>query len=91
MNVRNMQLEIRVVPNSGKFSVCLKDGIVKVHVRGKAEDNKANLELEKELSLRLGLRVAISRGARSRIKTLEIPGESACIRRKLLDISNIKR
>ena len=89
MNVRNMQLEIRVVPNSGKFSVCLKDGIVKVHVRGKAEDNKANLELEKELSL--GLRVAISRGARSRIKTLEIPGESACIRRKLLDISNIKR
>jgi len=67
-----MQVDIAVVPKSGRFSVSVKDGKIKIHLRSAPEDNKANLELIKELGKALHSEVRIVSGLKSRHKTIEI-------------------
>ena len=67
-----MLVEVSVTPNSKKFSISVKDGLVKIYLRNSAERNKANLELVKELSKRIGASVKLISGERSRKKILEI-------------------
>ena len=67
-----MIVEISVVPKSGRFLVLLKDGKVKIYLKSAAEDNKANLELLKELKKRLNCEVDIVSGHKSRRKKLEL-------------------
>jgi len=65
-------VDITAVPKSGRFSVSLKDGKVKAFLRSAAEQNKANLELVRELSKALDKPVRIISGHKSRHKRLEI-------------------
>jgi uncharacterized protein (TIGR00251 family) len=66
-----MIVEVTAVPKSGRFSVSFKDGKVKVFLKSAAEDNKANLELVKELSKLLGSPVRIVSGHTSRRERIE--------------------
>ena len=67
-----MIVEMAVVPKSGKFSLSLKQGKLKAHLKSAPEKNKANLELVKELSKLLKCPVKIVSGGKSRTKVLEI-------------------
>ncbi len=82
-----MHLNVRVVPNAKKFSVSFKDGIWKIHVPAKAEDNKANLELVAALSEAMGTRVSLVGGAKSRSKVLDISGDEEAVLAKLRKIA----
>ncbi len=65
-----MHLEIRIVPNAKRFSVSLKDGITKIYVAAKAENNEANAELVEKLSEALATKVEIAKGTKTRTKVL---------------------
>ena len=67
-----MIVELTVVPKSKRFSLSVKDGKLKVHLKSPPENNKANIELIKELSSITGARVCILAGQTSRKKRLEI-------------------
>ncbi len=67
-----MIAEVTVVPKSGRFSVSVKEGKVKVFLRSAPEQNKANMELIKELSKALGCQVRVISGMKSRHKRLEL-------------------
>ncbi|MFH1685426.1 MAG: DUF167 domain-containing protein [Candidatus Micrarchaeota archaeon] len=67
-----MILELTVVPKSKKFSIVQKDGKIKVHLKSAPENNKANLELIKELSKVLGCQVRIMSGLKSKHKKLDL-------------------
>ncbi|MBU0586079.1 YggU family protein [Candidatus Micrarchaeota archaeon] len=71
----SMRLEIRVIPNAKKFSVSLKDNMVKVHVNAKAEEGKANAELVERLSNWFESPVKILSGEKSRRKVIWIEGD----------------
>jgi uncharacterized protein (TIGR00251 family) len=65
-------IEVTVVPRSGRFSLSLKDGQVRISLKSAPEQNKANLELVKGLSKALGRPVRIVSGHKSKRKRLEI-------------------
>jgi uncharacterized protein (TIGR00251 family) len=65
-------VDITVVPKSGRFAVSVKEGKVKVFLKSAPTDNKANLELIKELSKALRAEVRIISGHSSRRKRLEM-------------------
>ena len=67
-----MIVEITVVPKSGRFSVSRKNGKIKILLKSAPEQNKANIELIKELSKALKAEVHIISGQKSRNKKLEI-------------------
>ena len=67
-----MKVEVKVIPNSGRFLIKRKDGEVRILLKSKAEANKANVELLKELRKRLKKEVRLISGSRSRKKILEI-------------------
>ncbi len=64
-----MIVEVSVVPNSKKFEI-KKNGKIKIHLKSKAENNKANIELIKELSKRYNCEVSIVSGLKSKNKKL---------------------
>lgn len=66
-----MKKEIIVIPNSKKEGVT-ENEILKVKVKSKPENNKANLEVEKLLSKYTGKKVKIIRGFKNRRKVVEI-------------------
>ncbi len=67
-----MRIEIRVVPNSGSFRIKIRDEEVRIYLKSRAEANKANIELLKELKKRLKREVRLVSGAKGRKKILEI-------------------
>ena len=67
-----MIVEVTVVPKSSRFRITKKDGKIKIHLTSPPEDNKANLELIKELK-KLGCPASIVSGHRSRHKKLDVP------------------
>ena len=67
-----MILDVSVVTKSPKFSVSLKDGMIKVRLTSPPEKGEANAELVKEMSKALGVGVRILAGHTSRRKRLEI-------------------
>ncbi len=67
-----MIVEASVVPNSRNFSISVKEGRLKIRLSSPPENNKANIELIKELSGRLGRTVRIISGLSSRRKRIEV-------------------
>ncbi len=67
-----MIVEVTVVPNSRSFSVEVRTGRIRICLRSPPENNRANLELVKELSRALGCSVRILSGTTSRRKRLEL-------------------
>ena len=67
-----MRVEITVSPSSRKFLVYIKNGVVRANLRSPPEDNKANLELIKELKRATGADVQIVSGLKSKRKVVEI-------------------
>jgi uncharacterized protein (TIGR00251 family) len=70
------RIELKVQPQSTKRDIVIaNDGTIKVYLHSAPENNKANKELIKYLSDRLGIsksKIKIIRGLTSRNKTLEI-------------------
>jgi len=69
-----MRITLRVTPNAKAFRIEQKQGEFKIYVREKAEDNKANIALCKELKRLLKKEVVLVSGAKNRNKVLEIEG-----------------
>ena len=67
-----MIVDISVVPKSGRFKIVKKDGKIKIFLKSPPEENKANLELLKELEKLRGKPVKIVSGLKSRHKKIEI-------------------
>ncbi|MGV8085054.1 MAG: DUF167 domain-containing protein [Candidatus Bilamarchaeum sp.] len=45
-----MIIEVNVLPNSRRFEITRKNGQIKIHLKSQPENNRANLELIKELT-----------------------------------------
>lgn len=69
-----MRLNIKVQPNSGRLEIqkSIDGKISKVFLKKPAENNKANKELEKFLTKKLGKKVKIIRGFTSKNKVIEV-------------------
>jgi len=67
-----MQIDITAMPNSKRFSVSVKDGKVRISLKSSPENNKANIELIRELSKLLGTEVRIVSGFKSKRKRIQI-------------------
>lgn len=67
-----MIVEITAAPNSKRFSLSVKDGRLKAALKSPPENNKANIELIKELSKALGCPVRIIGGQTSKRKRLDV-------------------
>ena len=75
MNVEKMRIEVRVATNSPKPGVEEKDGLVKVRVRAKPIEGKANGEVIELLAKHYGVKescVAIVAGQTSKKKVIQI-------------------
>ena len=81
-----MIVDVIVVPKSGRFAISVKDGRIKVFLKSAAEDNKANLELVKELSKFSGSIVRIVSGAKSKRKKIEIDIDESMLNEKIKEI-----
>ncbi len=66
-----MKKEIIVVPNSKKEQI-LDEDPMRVKIKEKPEDNKANVSVEKALSKYFGKKVRIVKGFKSKRKVVEI-------------------
>lgn len=69
----NLIIEVTVKPNSPKFKVEKGDRII-IHCKSKPEDNKANIEIKKELERLLKTEVNIIKGLKSKKKTILVHG-----------------
>jgi uncharacterized protein (TIGR00251 family) len=78
-----MRISVRVVPNAKRFCLREEEGGLKVHLREKAEGNKANLALIKCLGKLLKTEVRIVSGAKARSKVLEVAGKEEEIRKAI--------
>ncbi|HSB47802.1 MAG TPA: DUF167 domain-containing protein [Candidatus Bilamarchaeum sp.] len=67
-----MIVEVTVAPNSRGFSLSIKNGRIRIALKSPPENNRANIELIRELSRLTGSGVRILSGAGSKRKTLEI-------------------
>ncbi len=82
-----MQLNIRVVPNAKRFSVKVTGDEVRIYLKEKAEDGKANLELVKSLKRLLGVEVQLLRGQKSRVKIIGVNADEETVWRILREAS----
>ena len=71
---KGLEIRVRVSPNSSRDSICFREGeAVSVKLKSPPIDGRANRELIKIISKRLGVapsKVIVSRGSTSRDKTL---------------------
>lgn len=77
-------VSVHVVPGSKHFSVAGEDewtGDIKIKVKAKPNDGKANLELCQELGKMLSAEVKIINGHKSRRKTLLIQTDADTVKR----------
>lgn len=65
-----MIIKVKVKPNSKEFNI-KKGETWEISLKNQAKDNKANLELIKEMTKRYG-HCKVLRGKKNRIKLLEI-------------------
>ena len=72
MLMPNLTIEIKAIPNSPLFRIENKNNQVIIHCKSPPEQNKANLEIVKELGRLTGSRVKIVKGLRSKRKTIVI-------------------
>ncbi|MDD5023254.1 MAG: DUF167 domain-containing protein [Candidatus ainarchaeum sp.] len=67
-----MELAIKVVPNSKAFRIQNKNGEIIVNTKSKAEDNKANLEIIKNIGKILNRKIRLLKGLKNRRKVIFI-------------------
>ncbi|MFH1520729.1 MAG: DUF167 domain-containing protein [Candidatus Micrarchaeota archaeon] len=67
-----MIVEISVIPNSRKFTISVKNGVVKVYLKKSPENNKANIELITQFSKLFNKEVHLISGHKSKHKKLAI-------------------
>lgn len=70
-----MKISVRVVPNAKRFSLHKVESGLKVYVKEKAEGNKANIALLRNLGKLLRKEVRLVSGEKARNKVLEVAGE----------------
>ena len=70
-----MKISVKVVPGSPEFGIEESEGVWKVHVKAKAERNRANLELLREIGRITGCRARLLRGGTGRKKVIEVEGK----------------
>lgn len=70
-----MLVTAKVKTGAKKFEIVRKGGILRINLTEPAENNKANIELVKEMTKRFGS-CKIVRGLKSKTKTLELPDGS---------------
>jgi uncharacterized protein (TIGR00251 family) len=78
-----MKINARVFPNSGKFSLSLKEETLQIRCKNEPEKGLVNREIILNLSKALGMEVRIIRGLKSRNKILEVNGDEQSIKSKL--------
>jgi len=81
---KGVVFSVRVKPGSGGFSISSKGDFLEIRTESPAENNKANLEIVKELSKLFGRKVWIVRGLKSRKKEISVEGVSAQETERLL-------
>ena len=82
-------MKVKVIPNAKSFSVYLVDGVLKVRVCAPPEGGRANAELEKTLSKKLGKKVSITKGFKSREKEISVEGmDETEVVQKVYSLSN---
>lgn len=69
--INGIILEAKVKPNSPKFSIEINDNII-IHCKSHTKQNKANLEIIKELERLFKTRVEIIKGLTSKNKSILI-------------------
>jgi len=69
---KNTILTVSVKPNSGEFAVDIKEDKLIVRLKNRAENNRANIELIKELRRILKKEVSLLSGGKSKTKKLVI-------------------
>lgn len=67
-----MRVEIIVSPRSRKFLLYNKDDVVHADLKSPPENNRANLELIKELKRVIGAEVRVVSGLKSKRKVVEM-------------------
>ncbi|MCI0563575.1 MAG: DUF167 domain-containing protein [Nitrososphaera sp.] len=67
-----MIVEVFVAPGSKRFSITVKNGRIRIALKNPPENNRANIELVRELSSLTGRSVRILSGHNSRKKKIEI-------------------
>lgn len=70
-----MLITVKVKTNSENFAIVLKGGIIHISLTEPAENNRANIELVKEMTKMFGI-CKIVRGLKSKTKILELPDGS---------------
>ena len=85
--VKKMQFGVRVRTSAKKFAISYKNntGII-IHATEKAQRNRVNIEITKELTLIFNLRVIIRAGLNSRDKIIEVEGNEEEILQRLHSI-----
>ncbi|MFH2106447.1 MAG: DUF167 family protein [Candidatus Micrarchaeota archaeon] len=81
-----MKINARVFPNSGKFSLSLKENVLQIRCKNEAEKGLVNREIILNLSKMLGMEVRILRGLKGRNKILEVNGNEQSVKSKVQGI-----
>ena len=77
LDLANMKLDIKVIPNAKKHLIKEGEGVLKVYLAAPAVDGKANKALFEVLSGHFHVKksqIEIIKGLKSRIKTIIING-----------------
>jgi len=72
-----MIVEVGVITGAKAFKLEMREGRLRAYIQSQPERNKANMELIKELSSRLGVPVRLVSGHSARRKRLEVPLDQA--------------
>ena len=70
-----MELEVKVIPNSKRFSIQVDGDRLRVHLKSQPEKGRANMELVEEISKILGKEVRIIKGLKSTRKVIHVDGK----------------
>lgn len=75
-------INVRVVPNSKQFAVNIDEaGNIKIKLKNKAMEGKANQELVRELGKRLSAEVKIISGHKTRRKTILVANDIESVKK----------
>lgn len=72
LKINSNSLNIKVIPNSSKQELVCENNQIKVYLKSVPDKNKANEELIKMFKKRVGLKVEIKSGLKSRNKVLKV-------------------
>ncbi len=79
-------INVTIKLNSSRFKIESKDENITVFVTEKPKDNKVNIEIIKNLERLLRKNVKITKGAKSKKKTIKIEGITEEVARQMLGI-----